>query len=312
MHHDLRQLPQFWADKTVLVAGGVGFIGRAIVEALLAVGAREVSIISRRTAPVPGNTTLIAARPARPRRDLFATLAGRRFDVVINVAGKIDQSTNRTIYRDSFDINFFTALNLIQALQDAQDRAFSPYRQQRRVWQCPLSAEQGDERDSQYRLWRRQARGDEHGVGQGGLRVVPGLRHSALFGLWQRPRLVFVFEPCDQQRPRSAASFRRRPASRRAISSASRRWFTTSSALPRLRSLCPARVYNSCTGVETRVKDVLLYLRECHAGFRPVFGAMPYRQGELMRSVGVPYAPMSALAAREELFAFLEARDDDA
>jgi len=58
------------------------------------------------------------------------------------------------------------------------------------------------------------------------------------------------------------------------------------------------RCVNSCSGQERSLRSVLELMQELYPTFHPVFGAVPYRPTELMRSCGVPYR-LSAKAAGE-------------
>ncbi|NQU58726.1 MAG: NAD-dependent epimerase/dehydratase family protein [Rhodospirillales bacterium] len=63
----------------ILVLGGTRFVGRAVVERLLASGCR-VTVLSRRAAMAPENAEAIEGE----REEALARLTGRRFDVVLD------------------------------------------------------------------------------------------------------------------------------------------------------------------------------------------------------------------------------------
>lgn len=65
----------------VLVIGGSGFVGHAVVRALLAVH-HDVTVLNRGSKPVPGTKQLIADRNERDALD--AALAGLQFDAVVD------------------------------------------------------------------------------------------------------------------------------------------------------------------------------------------------------------------------------------
>lgn len=65
----------------VLVIGGSGFVGHAVVRALLAVQ-HDVTVLNRGSKPVPGTKQLIADRNERDALD--AALAGLQFDAVVD------------------------------------------------------------------------------------------------------------------------------------------------------------------------------------------------------------------------------------
>jgi nucleoside-diphosphate-sugar epimerase len=68
--------------RHVLVIGGSGFVGRAIVRTLLARG-HQVTLLNRGSQPVPGTAQLVADR--NDAEAVEAALLGRAFDVLIDV-----------------------------------------------------------------------------------------------------------------------------------------------------------------------------------------------------------------------------------
>jgi dTDP-6-deoxy-L-talose 4-dehydrogenase [NAD(P)+] len=293
-----------WADQRILVAGGVGFIGRVVAEFLVKLGARDVTVISRRAAEAPAGCR-VALVDLNDRQATCAAFSGRRFDLVINAAGKIDQSTNRTIYRDSFDVNFFTALNLVQALQDGAVGRFIHLGSNAEYGNapCPQSAATKEQPNTAYGVAKLAATDMVvakafsesfpacvvrpflvYGSGQGAFSFLSHAINGA------RARREFPTTPGEQTRDFVSAE----KVAYDVLSLAAAPTFTTGA------------VYNSCTGVETRLRDVLCHLQARHPGFSPRFGALPYRRGELMRSVGEALHPVAAEEARRELFAFLD------
>lgn len=69
-------------QRHVLVFGGSGFVGRAIVRTLLARG-HQVTLLNRGSRPVPGTAQLVADRD--DPEAVEAALLGRAFDVLIDV-----------------------------------------------------------------------------------------------------------------------------------------------------------------------------------------------------------------------------------
>jgi nucleoside-diphosphate-sugar epimerase len=293
-----------WGAKRVLVAGGVGFIGRVLAEFLVRLGARDVTVVSRRAAEPPPGCRLALVDLSDPAA-AYAAFAGRRYDLVLNAAGKIDQSTNRTIYRDSFDVNFFSALHLIQALQDATVGRFVHLGSNAEYGNapCPQSAETKEQPNTAYGVAKLAATDMVlakafsegfpacvlrpflvYGAGQGSFSFLSHAINGA------RARREFPTTPGEQTRDFVSAE----KVAHDVLCVAAAETFT------------PGAVYNSCTGVETRLCDVLSYLQSRHPCFNPRFGAMPYRRGELMRSVGTALYPVAAEEARRELFAFLD------
>ncbi len=294
-----------WGELRVLVAGGQGFLGRTIVRALCAAGARHVTIVSRRPGGAPGNCRSLGVDLA-DRDAAHAALGGERYDLVINASGVIDQSTSRTIYRTLFDVNFFTALYLVQALQDGSVGRFVHLGSNAEYGNasCPHGADTCERPNSAYGVSKLAAT----------KMVVAKALSEGFPACVVRPFLVYgpgqgagSFLSHAVNAARERREFPTTPGEQTRDFVSVERVAYDVLRVAAAEPFVPGVVYNSCTGVETRVRDVLGYLQARHPGFRPCFGAVPYRKGELMRSRGVPLQPLTEDQARHELFTFLDA-----
>jgi nucleoside-diphosphate-sugar epimerase len=292
-----------WADLRVLVAGGGGFIGRAVVRELLARGARDVTVLSRHPGASPPGCRSLGV-DLRDRAATAACLAGTRFDLVINAAGTIDQSTTPTIYHEAFEQNFATALHLVLALQDAGVGRFVHLGSNAEYGHAPPphGSDTAERPVSAYGVAKLAAtnlvRAKAHAEGFPGCVVRPFM----VYGEGQSPRSL-LSQVIDAARSRRELPTTPGEQTRDfvRVDRVARDVLAVAVAEP----FAPGAVCNSCTGVETSVRDVLAHLHARYPGFRPRLGAVPYRAGELMRSVGVPLGAVSAAEARGELFDFL-------
>lgn len=69
--------PSFWADRTVLVTGGTGFLGRAVLDGLMALDARRVVAVGSREVDL------------RDREQVAALFSAHEPDLVIHLAARV-------------------------------------------------------------------------------------------------------------------------------------------------------------------------------------------------------------------------------
>ena len=98
--------------KRFLVAGGRGFIGRALVRRLLELGANVVSL-DIATDFTPADSREVVADLRNPA-SLNAVFKDDRFDYVFNASGNIDQSRYFDGGRDVIDTHYIGTLNLLE------------------------------------------------------------------------------------------------------------------------------------------------------------------------------------------------------
>ena len=109
-----REIVQEISNSRILVVGGGGFIGRALIKKLVSVGARVVNLSRRKKmddGPDYGVETLNSN--VCNRVDLKKVLAGRSFEYVFNAAGYIDHSSYLEGGREVVDVHYTGVLNLL-------------------------------------------------------------------------------------------------------------------------------------------------------------------------------------------------------
>jgi hypothetical protein len=115
--------------KRVLISGGTGFIGRHVVQALLARG-DEVTVFSRRpeqvTAELGSDVRTVAwapgARGEGKRAAWFASVSGQ--DAVVHLAGEqaVGKRYTQQLKQRIYDSRIESTLQLVEAIAEAQPR----------------------------------------------------------------------------------------------------------------------------------------------------------------------------------------------
>lgn len=252
--------------RVVLVTGAGGFLGRAVVARLERLGAR-VEALGRGDAD-------LSDREAVRRR-----LEGLAPDGVVHLAADTDRTRDAGRLGDLARINTWGTLHLLQALPAGTPFVHTGTLDEYGAGPAPFREDQGRAPNSPYALSKMAAgylctsHGGTHvplsllyGPGQGSGFLVPQLLEALRTGAplpmsegAQERDFLWVHEAAE--------------------------------GLVRLLAAPEAagRVVNLCTGVGTGLRDLVALLGE--AAGRPVpvrFGALPYREGEVFRSVGNP------------------------
>lgn len=124
MGHD-KVISNRLSQKRVLVAGGGGFIGRALVEKLILLGAHVVSLVQNEKKgreSLPGMTTIVA--DLRNPTALQKALANYSFEYVFNAGGYIDHSPYLKGGRSVVDTHFVGTLNLLDQVYRSSLKRF--------------------------------------------------------------------------------------------------------------------------------------------------------------------------------------------
>lgn len=102
-------------EKRILIAGGRGFIGRALAQRLLKRGAHVVSLSRGGVASDvgPGHAKEIVADMRDPHA-LLNALKGRQFEYVVNASGYIDHAGYFDGGREVVNIHYVGTLNLLE------------------------------------------------------------------------------------------------------------------------------------------------------------------------------------------------------
>lgn len=228
----------------------------------------------------------------------------RDFDFIINLAGKIDHGSGPGMYPRQFEINFQTALNLVEAFQGRAGRFIQVGSgMEYGSAPCPQSPDGPTAPASAYGASKLAA----------SQLVLAKARSENFPALVARPFSVYgegqpgkSFLAAALAAARSGAPFPTTPGGQ------TRDFVPVEKVAAELLDLCAApdsethgKIFNLCTGVELTLRRVLEIVNEVFPAFAPAYGAIPYRDTELMRSGGVPFIPWSIEKAESALRRFI-------
>ncbi len=124
MEHD-KVISNLLSQRLILVAGGGGFIGSALVRKLILLGADVVSLVrneAKKRESLPNMTTIVA--DLRDSVALKKALAGYSFEYVFNAAGYINHSPYLDGGRNVIDAHYVGTLNLLDHVYHSGLRRF--------------------------------------------------------------------------------------------------------------------------------------------------------------------------------------------
>jgi nucleoside-diphosphate-sugar epimerase len=287
-------VPKAFAGKRILITGASGFLGRHLTSALSESTAATLTLVSRRALSEQCGNARHVSLDLLDRDATFRFLRNNRFDIVYNLAGKIDQSIRPGVFDEQFSVHVQTTINLTDALIGQPIERFihfgssmeygnAPYPQVNRERENPLSA---------------------YGVSKlaSSKIVLARCLSEQLPGVVLRPFLIYGEGQGERSFLQSAIVAARNGSEFKTTEGHQTRDFTPVSkfvedtlAISVLSDSCTVgEVFNICTGVEIYIHEVLETLQALYPNFRPQPGSLPYRSSEVMHSVGHPFNPWSS------------------
>jgi nucleoside-diphosphate-sugar epimerase len=296
---------ELWQSKKVLITGAGGFLGSQLCRSLIEIGVTDITCIRHKNThhPLYSHCNWVTLDLLN-RAEVMDFGINKTFDVVVHAAGKIDQSVRADLYQEQFLTHVTATLNLLDSLAGKISQRFIHIGSNAEYGNaaCPHAAETREMPNSAYGVSKLAA----------SKLVLAKVASEGLPAVVVRPFLIYG----PNQNPGSFLS--------KAISAARQGLEFPTSYGEQTRDFVPVekvcsdileiamdnnasilQVVNSCTGIEIRLKEILEMLQMLYPDFQPKYGAVPYRDTELFRSVGIAYQPLSREECWERLKTFL-------
>lgn len=288
------------AGRRVLVTGAGGFIGRAVADAVLRQNPAELVTVGR--TPRPGDPRHVPL-DLRDADAVRAFCAGRPFDVVFHVAGKIDHAVGAEVYREQYGLHLDATFNLAYALdREALTRfvhvgsayeygnAPGPHDPAATVERPSGAYGASKLASSQFVLALQNSEEFPAVVARPYLVYGPGMAEKSFLGAaWRAAREGSTFPTTLGEQLRDLVHVDKVADDLIALASEGE----------------AGRVYNIGTGVPMSLRDVLGLLKRLYPAFDPQLGALPYRPTDLMAVYGVPFRALPPAEAWGQLEGFL-------
>lgn len=269
------------AQCLVLVVGGGGFIGRALVSKLRSLGADVVSLVrtKRNQSECRSKVTTVVA-DIRDQKSLRSALNGKSFDYVFNLGGYIDHSPYNSGGRGVVDTHYVGILNLLDEVYVPSLRGFV---------QIGSSDEYGNAPAPQNERSREAPIAPYSAAKVGATHLVQSLARTERFpGVVIR--LFLVYGPGqDDERflPQIIKACLRNEEFKTSAGKQLRDFCYVNDVVDALvrSALCQSawgEVINVASGVPTTIRDVIEKVIGLVGGGKPLWGAYPYRKGENM------------------------------
>lgn len=279
-----------WEDKSVLITGGHGFIGRYLTNAIGKLHPKQLVVIDKSPSKPFSDFYLYYQLDLCNRNSVLDILNSFHFNLVYHLAGKVDQSVSIEVYQEQIRMSLETTLNLADALREMKIFKFVYIGSNAEYGNapCPQSSESQERPNSAYGFAKLAAS-----------KFVLAKRYSEHFpSVVVRPYLVYgngqsknsflsqaIYAAIDGD------DFPTTPGEQ------TRDFVSVEKVVQDILHITTlplehGEIYNSCTGVEISIAEVLHLLKNIYPQFNPIFGAIDYRETELMQSYGIPLKPL--------------------
>jgi nucleoside-diphosphate-sugar epimerase len=297
-------LAKEFAGQNILITGAGGFVGRHLVKAFQNVSVTNLVLVDLcPTESIGGLWEKYVILDLRDKEQVERFGKKYCFDTVFHLAGKIDHSIRPGVYQEQFKTHFEATLNLLDAVSAKDLRIFVCVGSNAEYGnaQCPHSETTREMPNSAYGVSKLAA----------SRLVLAKVASEGIPAVVVRPFLIYGKGQIKQSFLQMAleAAFVGHDFPTTACEQ-TRDFVSVEKVVSDLLTVAstriePGRIFNICTGVETKLKDVLMLIKQHYPAFNPLIGQIPYRKNELMRSVGVPYAAIPKEQAIQELSDFI-------
>jgi nucleoside-diphosphate-sugar epimerase len=292
-------LPE-WNDSRILITGAQGFIGRHLTRAIAKLEPKKLVLISQSTQrhPEDAPNAEYVQLDLRNKVEVQQFSQNQEFDIIYNLAGKIDQSIGEGKYEEQFSINYLATLYLAEAFQD-KVKLFVHIGTNAEYGNAPvphnpeLTCEQPN---SAYGVSKLAATKMLLAKAQSQNLNVKIFRPFLVFGVGQNPKNLLgqVINAIQTKTPLETSADQQ-----------TRDFILVSRVIDRLTNrtvlMSGEKIENCCTGIELKIRDVLDFVQNYNISFSYKYQDALIRKTELLRSYGVSQTPSNLMNVQKDI-----------
>jgi nucleoside-diphosphate-sugar epimerase len=295
----MTDLPE-WRDSSILITGAQGFIGRHLTRAIAQLNPKKLVLLGSSVQRHPDDAPMAkyVQLDLRNKTDVQNFAQNEDFDIIYNLAGKIDQSVGEGKYEEQLEINYLATLYLVEAFQDKVN-LFVHIGTNAEYGNAPvphdpyLTCEQPN---SAYGVSKLAATKMLLAKAQSQNLNVKIFRPFLVFGVGQNPKSLLgqVISAIQTKKPLET------PADQQ-----TRDLISVSRVVERLTNrvvlTSGEKIENCCSGIELKIRDVLDFVQNHNISFSYKYQSALVRKTELLRSYGVSHNPSNLTDVKKDI-----------
>jgi nucleoside-diphosphate-sugar epimerase len=292
-------LPE-WNESRILITGAQGFIGRHLTRAIAQLKPEKLVLVSqsKQRHPEDAPNAEYMQLDLRNKVDVQKFSKNQEFDIIYNLAGKIDQSIGEGKYEEQFSINYLATLYLIEAFQD-KVKLFVHIGTNAEYGNAPVPHDPHqtcEQPNSAYGVSKLAATKMLLAKAQSQNLNVKIFRPFLVFGKGQNPKSLLgqVVHAIRTKTPLETSADQQ-----------TRDFISVSRVVDRLTNrdvlMSDDKIENCCTEIELKIRDVLEFVQNHQISFSYKYQTTLVRKTELLRSYGVSQTPSNLINVQKDI-----------
>ena len=299
----LFNLPE-WKDSRILITGAQGFIGRYLTRAVAQLEPKELVLLSQSPQRYPEDApnAKYMQIDLRIKKQVQNLSRDFDFDIIYNLAGRIDQSVGVGKFEEQLAINYLATLHLVEAFE-GKVGLFVQVGTNAEYGNAPVPHDPNmtcEQPNSAYGVSKLAATKMLLAKAQSEELRVKIFRPFLVFGVGQNPKSLLgqIVEAIRTKTPLKTSADQQT----RDFISVSQ---VVASLINREVLSSGQGIENCCSGVELRIKDVLDYVMSTHENFHYEYQSALVRKAELLRSYGKKQIPFQERDVKRNIYEWL-------
>jgi nucleoside-diphosphate-sugar epimerase len=292
-------LPE-WNESRILITGAQGFIGRYLTRAIAQLEPKKLVLVSKSKQRYPEDApgADYVQLDLRNKVDVQHFSQNQEFDIIYNLAGKIDQSIGEGKYEEQFTTNYLATLYLVEAFQD-KVKLFVHIGTNAEYGNAPVPHDQHltcEQPNSAYGVSKLATTKMLLAKTQSQNLNVKIFRPFLVFGIGQNPNSLLgqVVHAIQTKIPLETSADQQ-----------TRDFISVSRVIERLLDrralMSDDKIENCCTGVELKIRDVLEFIQDHQITFSYKYQTALVRKTELFRSYGISQTPSNLKDVQKDI-----------